>query len=253
MKKLLLLCCVLALQLQVWAQVAESVSIKVTMNKTVSLKFPAAVLSADRGRGEVLLQRAKGTRDVLLLKAASRELPQTNLTVVTAGGGLYSFIVDYADEPGQLQYVFEGTESPRRTMAVVAQLPAWLTQARTKKYFMELSLDGIYVKNDMMFLSLQVANRSAIDYHIGSLQLSIVDKKQAKRTARQEILLPQKDSYGMTGVVAGEGWQRWVTVVPKFTIPNQKYLCIQLMEEGGGRHLQLRIKGRTVLKARTVH
>lgn len=252
MNKLLLLCYLLVVQMQLWAQGTAPLTIKITLNKTVSLKFPAAVLSADRGRSEVLLQRAKGTRDVLLLKAASAELPETNLTVVTADGGLYNFTIDYADEPELLQYVFERTDKLDQTMAVVAQLPAWLRCHCAQKYSASLSLDGIYVKNDMMFLSLTVGNASAIDYTVGSFQLSIVDRKQAKRTAQQEIVLPQKDTYGMSRVVEAGGSERWVIAVPKFTIPDKKYLSIQLLEEGGGRHLQLRIKGRTILKARAL-
>jgi hypothetical protein len=252
MRRLLMLCWLVILHLLVNAQAAEPLHILVTQHKTVSLQFPAPVVSADRGRNDVLLQRAKGTRDVLLIKAASAEIPQTNVTVVTADGRLYSLIVDYAAEPAQLLYVFEAGQRLEQTMAVVAQLPAWLRRAATKKYFMEISLDGIYVKEDLMFLSLSASNDADIDYGIGSFQLSIVDQKQARRTARQEIVLEQKDSYGMKELVEGKGIQRWVIAVPRFTIPDRKYLSIQLMEKEGGRHLQLKVSGRTILKARAL-
>jgi len=38
---------------------------------------------------------------------------------------------------------------------------------------------------------------------------------------------------------------------PKFTIPDKKYLFIQIMEKNGGRHLQLRVHNRTIVKARS--
>lgn len=238
--------------------VPHPVRISISLNKTVTLKFPAPVLSADRGRKEVLLQRAKGTQDVLLLKAADSLIPETNLSVVTSDGGLYSFIVSYAEQPGSLQYVLEeaaGTNNGaglQRNMELVAQLPARIHKQYVQRHLMRLSLDGIYVKDELLFLQLGVANCSAIDFNTASFSLSIVDRKQARRTARQELVITPLGSYGQSDIVKGRSGQQWVVAVPKFTIPDQKFFSIQLFEENGGRHLQLRVRNRTVMKARAL-
>ena len=41
-----------------------------------------------------------------------------------------------------------------------------------------------------------------------------------------------------------------VVALPKFTIPDAKLFGIQLMEKNGGRHFQLQLYNRQVLKAK---
>jgi hypothetical protein len=41
-----------------------------------------------------------------------------------------------------------------------------------------------------------------------------------------------------------------VYVVPKFTIPDDKVLIVELFEKGGGRHLALKITNQDILRAR---
>jgi hypothetical protein len=52
-----------------------------------------------------------------------------------------------------------------------------------------------------------------------------------------------------TGKVTGQSGSTIVFVVPKFTIPDKKYLAVQLMEKNGGRHLELRACNRKIVKA----
>ncbi len=40
-----------------------------------------------------------------------------------------------------------------------------------------------------------------------------------------------------------------VVALPKFTIPDAKYLAIQIMEKNGGRNLKLKIGNKKILKA----
>ena len=49
--------------------------------------------------------------------------------------------------------------------------------------------------------------------------------------------------------INGRSSQTLVVAVPKFTIPDKKYLAIQLFEANGGRHIELSVKNRTIIKA----
>ena len=40
-----------------------------------------------------------------------------------------------------------------------------------------------------------------------------------------------------------------MVAIPKFTIPDKKYLAVQLFEANGGRHIELSVKNRTIIKA----
>src|SRR5258707_10982507 len=106
-KRLLLgWCLVVALALNAKCQSKiETQNVEVTYNKTSTIVFAAIIKSVDRGSRDILAQKAKGVENVLQVKAARRDFPQTNLTVITADGVLHHFTVNYADQPVSLTVV----------------------------------------------------------------------------------------------------------------------------------------------------
>ena len=99
-----------------------------------------------------------------------------------------------------------------------------------------------------MYFRLIVENSSKIKYDIDQLRFFIRDTKRVKRTATQEIEI--KPTYILNDVVAidGEAENTFVFALSKFTIPEDKYLAIQLMEKNGGRHLELDVKNKILEK-----
>lgn len=71
----------------------------ITYNKTTNLIFPYSVQSIDRGSRDILVQQPKGTENIVQVKADKPNFDQTNLSVITIDGKLYSFTVDYTDQP----------------------------------------------------------------------------------------------------------------------------------------------------------
>lgn len=105
---------------QVFAQntsLAENMSViepshlTITFNKTTNLVFPYAIKSADRGSKDVLVQKAAGVENILQVKAAKRSFDETNITVITADGKLYSYILNYADNPSILNISFRNNSN----------------------------------------------------------------------------------------------------------------------------------------------
>ena len=82
-----------------------SAHLTVTYNKTTNLIFPFTVQSIDRGSKDILVQQPKGTENIVQVKADKPNFPQTNLSVITIDGKLYSFTVDYANQPNELNIV----------------------------------------------------------------------------------------------------------------------------------------------------
>ncbi len=81
-----------------YAQVyTDATRIEVCMNKTTSLIFPSAIVSIDRGSNEIMVQ--KSADNILKVKSVGDSLKETNLTVVTADGKLFSFLVKYNADP----------------------------------------------------------------------------------------------------------------------------------------------------------
>lgn len=76
----------------------------VGFQKTTHLIFPYAVSYVDLGNGGIIADKAQGAENIVKVKASQQGFPQTNMTVVTTDGRLYSFIVDYDANPRVLNY-----------------------------------------------------------------------------------------------------------------------------------------------------
>lgn len=231
--------------------------------KTTSLIFPYTIVGVDRGSRDILVQKAKGAENILQLKAARDSFPETNLTVVTADGALNSFVVNYTPAPsgsslkvakkGPSPAIFpSGERENQAELKSYAQAAALsekkLHWVRQSDYGMDFSLSGLFIHENTLYFRLVIDNQSQINYDIGQLRFFIRDQKKAKRTASQEIEFTPLYVHDASEKVAGLSGKTMVYALPKFTIPDKKNLIIQLMEAGGGRHLELRVKNKKLLK-----
>lgn len=250
------------------ATIVEPYPLSVTFNKTTNLIFPYAIKSVDRGSRDILAQKAKGVENILLVKAGKEAFPETSLSVITADGKLYSFLLNYTDSPALLNISFTkdtlhqdmvGATGRENSVAQMEQAAGHVAKEKRtlhgpkdNAYEMRLRLNGIYIKNDILYFQLELRNFSNIAYDIDLLRFFIRDEKRAKREASQEIELPPLFVYGDTSPVKEQSTRLLVFAVPKFTIPDKKYLLIQLMEGNGGRHLHLALHNRTIVKAKRI-
>jgi conjugative transposon TraN protein len=114
---------------------------------------------------------------------------------------------------------------------------------------MDLILKGIFIEENHLYFQLGIENKTLVGYDIGQFRIYIRDLKKAKRTASQEIELIPITVKGNTIDVPGYSTQTIVFALPKFTIPDKKYLCIEFLEDNGGRHLTLKVKNRKLVRA----
>lgn len=248
--------------------VIEPYPVWVTFNKTTNLIFPYAIKSVDRGSRDVLAQKAKGVDNILLVKAGKENFPETNLSIITADGKLYSFLLRYSINPSLLNLSFakdtlsenwaslpvaESNEAQiERRAEQVAREKRMLHGQKDKAFDIRLRLNGLYIGNSVLYFQVELRNRSNIPYDIEMHRFFIKDEKKANRTASQDIELQPLYIYGDTSSVRELGTNILVFALPKFTIPDKKYLLIQLMEKNGGRHLHLNVRNRTIVKAKSV-
>lgn len=242
----------------------EPYQVAISYSKTTNIIFPYAIISVDRGSKDVLAQKAKGVENILQIKAAKEGFAETNLTVVTADGKLNSFLIDYADQPSILNLSLNDSQ-PKNTIflspeninqAIVERYPkiAFLSKKKVRRikdkdFGIRFRMNGLFIKDDVMYMRMNIENQSNINYDIDQLRFFIRDQKKAKRTATQEIELSPVFIYNNTDKVEGQTANTIVFALPKFTIPDKKYLAIQLMEKDGGRHLELHLKNKTIVKA----
>jgi conjugative transposon TraN protein len=255
-------------------------ALEVAFSKTVHIIFPAAIRYVDLGSIDLLAAKADGAENVLRVKAATQRFrKESNLSVITEDGSYYTFNVKYADEPVKLSVEMAdflhagnavnkpgnelpvllsdlGNESPylvRLIMETVHQNnKTKIKHIGSRNFGIQYLLKGIYSHNGLLFFHLQLKNTSTVSFDMDYLAFKIVDKKVAKRTAIQEQIIVPLRSYNQTTSVAGGKEERAVFALPKFTIPNDKQLVIELMEKDGGRNQTLYVENADLVRAEVI-
>jgi len=223
----------------------------ITTNKTTSLIFPFPIKHVDRGTKDVLVQPVKENEKILLVKAGAKGFPETNLSVVTADGNVYSFTVNYNDKPSAFVY-----ELPVNNKVSISTYANGILDNRptvggikNKSWEMQASITGIYIKDNVIYYQLLLRNHSPIDYDIDVLRFYIQDKKKGRRTAAQENDCVPLFLAGNDKQIKAYNFSVVVVALEKFTIPDAKLLRVQIMEKNGGRHLHLRVTNSKIVKA----
>ena len=239
----------------------------VSDQKTSHLVFPYPVTYVDLGNTGLIAAKATGADNIVRVKAAGSSFPETNMTVLTSGGKLYLFQVDYRRDPPVLSLDL-GTGGPAgESEAILSNSPlpqgsldAYAAQALKKggsaasdtREQLALRAGRVGYRQETLFFPLHLANKSNVTYDIDFVKFYIQDKQVAKRTAEQAIeLQPIYVYHGSDRKIAAHGQVEQVYVFKKFTIPDQKLLIIELYEKGGGRNVKLQLTNNDLLGAYT--
>ncbi|WP_313381418.1 conjugative transposon protein TraN [Proteiniphilum saccharofermentans] len=256
-------------------------ALEVTFNKTVHVIFPAPIRYVDLGSADLLAAKADGTENVLRVKAALRDFSwESNLSVITEDGAYYTFNVKYADEPVKLSvemtdflhdgeavnrpnnalavYMEElGQESPLLVKLIMQSIyknnDREIKHLGSKRFGIQHTLKGVYTHNGLLYFHLQLRNSSNVPFNIDFITFKIVDKKVAKRTAIQEQVMWPLRAYNNLMVIGGKRTERAIFTLPKFTIPDDKMLVIELNEQDGGRHQRFTVDNADLVRAKVIN
>lgn len=256
-------------------------ALEVTFSKTVHIIFPAAIRYVDLGSADLLAAKADGVENVLRVKAALRDFSkESNLAVITEDGAYYSFNVKYADEPVKLSvemtdfihdgeavnrpnnamdiYMKElGSESPLLVKLIMKSIhennKREIKHIGSKRFGIQHTLKGIYSFNGLLYFHLQLKNSSNIPFDVDYITFKIVDKKVAKRTAIQEQVIWPLRAFNNLTLIDGKKTERSVFTLPKFTIPDDKQLVVELNEKEGGRHQCFIVENADLVRAKEIN
>lgn len=256
-------------------------ALEVTFNKTVHVIFPSAIRYVDLGSADLLAAKADGTENVLRVKAALRDFSrESNLSVITEDGNYYTFNVKYADEPVKLSVEMtdflhdgEAVNRPNNALAIYMQelgqesplLVKLIMQSiyknndreikhiGSKRFGIQHTLKGIYTHNGLLYFHLQLKNSSNVPFNVDFITFKIVDKKVAKRTAIQEQVIWPLRAHNNLMLVGGKRAERMIFALPKFTIPDDKMLVVELNEQEGGRHQSFTVDNADLVRAKVIN
>jgi conjugative transposon TraN protein len=237
-----------------------SYPLSVTFFKTTNIIFPYRIEKADIGSADVIGHKDPGLENVLFLKANRKDFAPTNLSVYTSDGRFYSFLVQYKACPDTLNLSFvkgQGSvaDLPDRVnkamldsdAILITVLPASMHK-KTVSQEMKMVLTGIYIKDHQLWFTIEISNRSELDFQPESVRFFVRDKRIAKRTAVQESEIKPvwRSPYE---IVPGEERTTYVFALSAFTFDDQKKLQIQVKEKNGNRTLNLAVRSKTILKS----
>ena len=225
--------------------------------------------------------KADGAENVIRVKAATEGFPgETNFSVICEDGSFYSFNAKYANEPEMLNIEMKdflenedttdfshtrmniyfrelGSESPLLVKLIMQSIykadKREIKHLGCKRFGVQFLIKGIYVHNGMFYFHTQVKNSSNVPFDTDFIKFKVVDKKVAKRTAIQELVLYPVRSFNEVMTIGGKSAVRTVYTLPKFTIPDDKVLVVELVEKNGGRHQNIRIESSDIVNARVIN
>lgn len=255
--------------------------LEITYNKTVHVIFPAPVRYVDLGSPNLIAGKADGAENVIRVKATTRHFRQeTNMSVITEDGNFYTFNVRYADEPLLLNvemcdFIHDGesvnrpnnameiylteldNESPRLVRLIMKSVhendKRRIRHIGSKRFGVQFLLKGMYTHSDLLYFHTQVKNTSHVPFDVDFITFKIVDKKVVKRTAMQEQVIYPLRAYNYVTRVNGRDSECTVFALPKFTIPDDKKLVVEMFEKQGGRHQRFEVVNEDLVRAETVN
>ena len=255
--------------------------LEITYDKTVHVIFPAPVRYVDLGSPNLIAGKADGAENVIRVKATTRHFRQeTNMSVITEDGNFYTFNVKYADEPLLLNvemcdFIHDGesvnrpnnameiylteldNESPRLVRLIMKSVhendKRRIRHIGSKRFGVQFLLKGMYTHSDLLYFHTQVKNTSHVPFDVDFITFKIVDKEVVKRTAMQEQVIYPLRAYNYVTRVNGRDSECTVFALPKFTIPDDKKLVVEMFEKQGGRHQRFEVVNEDLVRAETVN
>lgn len=256
-------------------------ALEVTFYKTVHIIFPSAIKYVDLGSADIIAGKADGSENVLRVKAALRDFSrETNLAVITEDGSYYTYNVKYADEPAKLNiemkdFLHDGeavnrpnnamdiylteleNESPRLVRLIMKSVyrddKRKIRHIGSKRFGVQFLLKGLYTHGDLLYFHTEVKNGTHVPFDVDFVSFKIVDKKIMKRTAMQEQAVYPLRAYHYITRVDGKKKERSVFALPKFTLPDDKKLVVELAEKQGGRHQEFEVASGDLVRAETIN
>lgn len=247
-----------------------SANVPATIGKMTNLIFPEAIQTAVKVSRDVLAQKVRGVNNVLELKANREGFAETNLTVYSLDGRIYSFVVHFSVDSSVLNFrVLPGSYStgsvnpggPIELTSLPSDIITLREEARRLSLlhpFLHISAKaekikavatGIYLSDSLQWFTLRLFNGSRIPFQPGFVRYYMVDKKVVKRKATQDQALEPVFT-DVPESVPGRSERRFAVGFSPFTVPSTKRLVIQISGVDGGRTVTLKVKSKQILKAK---
>ncbi|MEQ3676083.1 MAG: DUF4138 domain-containing protein [Dokdonia sp.] len=240
--------------------------------KNVALFFPEPIRQGITGSDNFVFtyNREKEQYFGLLQAKPGKE---SNLLVVNRNGAIFSYIVRYKKQLSKLNYFILlsnsiGNEKPMVTDSIQVvtseknidnrnyyyqKFCSYLLNrnqriGRIKKRTQDivLNVENVVFDKEELYFVVQIENNSTLDYDLNFLNLSIETRQKGKKKSLQRLFQEPIYKHHLPSKIAEGKMVRFVYVMPKFSLSNDRRAILELNEKDGERNIKLNISHRYI-------
>jgi len=240
--------------------------------KNVALFFPEPIRQGITGSDNFVFTYNRENEQYFgLLQAKPGK--ESNLLVVNRNGSVFSYIVRYKKQLSKLNYFIPlsssiGNEKPIITESVIAESSEEfednityyykkfcsyllgrkqrIALKRQRKSRIILNVKSIVFDRDELYFVIEIENNSSLDYDLNFLNLSIETRQKGKRKSLQRLFQKPIYKYNLPSKIAENETVRFVYVLPKFSLSNNRRAVLELNEKDGERNIELKLSHRYI-------
>lgn len=240
--------------------------------KNVALFFPEPIRQGITGSDNFVFtyNREKEQYFGLLQAKPGKE---SNLLVVNRNGSIFSYIVRYKKQLSKLNYFIPlsssiGNEKPlviesiqnvtseesidnstyyyQKFGSYLLDRKQHIGRIKKRNEGIVLSVENIVFDKEELYFVIQIENNSALDYDLNFLDLSIETRQKGKRKSLQRLYQEPVYKHNLPTKIAESETVRFIYVLPKFSLSNDRRAILELNEKDGERNIELKISHRYI-------
>ena len=102
-------------------------------------------------------------------------------------------------------------------------------------------MENIVFDKEELYFVIQIENKSTLDYDLNFLNLSIETRQKGKKKSLQRLYQEPIYKHNLPSKIAENKTIRFVYVLPKFSLSNDRRAILELNEKDGERNIELKI------------
>ena len=251
-------------------------TIKISNITTTHIRFSSEIKYVDLSNKVLAAKIVDGSRDIIALKAKEPFDFITTMSCLEANGAIHTYLVQFEEYPKRL-VIEEGSsnrpvasdnpKSPDResfsetpyptssnlpanvsVLEQALQQPKSLYHIGSKGYGISIFCDNVFIKDDVMYVVLNIENKSATTYSLSEPRFSIESKKRTKRGLVYEKQIFPKNILGIEPI-APNTQSRMVFSFDKISVLQGQVFRAYLYESGGTRNYVITFSEKDINKS----
>ena len=227
-------------------------TLSVSLTQTVHLRFASELKYVNLGNRSMVAKIIDGSKDIVAIKAREAFDYYTSVSCLELNGQMHTYVVRYDEYPSSLLIDTRGKErTGNETVSEIADISGQgkeLYHLGCSGYDISLQCDNIFIKDDMLYISVSLKNGSQVSYEFADPRFSIESRKKTKRSLVYEKSVIPRSVYGL-GPVAPDGEGHIVFGFDKISLVKGQVLRIFIYETRGSRNFMLTLGINDINKA----